>query len=123
MDVLMPRIVLAGKDWQFRALLRAQLREEGLEVIAQETSRGALTGLTGLADLPELLVADLTGSAHPVAELDLLARWTSILPVWLILSRTVRMNLEIARLGFERVIYRPLDMGRLVQQIKERVKT
>ncbi|MGH9356678.1 MAG: hypothetical protein ACRD10_11165 [Terriglobia bacterium] len=118
----MPRVLLAGKDWQFRALLRAQLREEGLEVIAQETSRGALAALTDLGNLPALLVADLTGSADPAAELRLLARWTSILPVWLVLSRVLRVDRNVGRLGFDRVIYRPLDMDGLVEQIKERVK-
>jgi len=118
----MPSVLLAGKDWKSRALLRAQLQEEGLEVIALEGAREALNSLTGLANLPKLLVADLTGSSHPTAEVDLLARWTSILPIWLILSRTVTLGRAIDELGFERVIYRPVDMARLVQEIKERAE-
>ncbi|MGH9359320.1 MAG: hypothetical protein ACRD1O_09140 [Terriglobia bacterium] len=117
----MPRVLLAAKDWKFRALLRAQLQEEGFEVTAQESTRDALNELTNLADLPKLLVADVTGSIHPVAEVDLLARWAPFLPVWLILSQTVALNLDIKGLGFEWVIYRPQDMACLVDQIKNRV--
>ncbi|HLI30360.1 MAG TPA: hypothetical protein VKV79_04575 [Terriglobia bacterium] len=118
----MPRVLLAGKDWKLRALLRAQLKEEGVEVIALENAREALNSLTGLANLPKLLVADLTDSSHPAAEVDLLVRWTSILPIWLVLSRTVTLSHAIDELGFERAIYRPVDMARLVQEIKERAQ-
>ena len=115
----MPRVLLVAKDWKFRTLLRAHLREEGLEVNALADAREALNGLTTLADLPKLLVADLTGSAHPSAEADLLARWTSILPIWLIVSRTLTLERVLEGLGFNRVIYRPVDVGRLAREIKE----
>ena len=38
----MTQVLLAGKDWQARALVRAQLIEEGLDVEADETIREAL---------------------------------------------------------------------------------
>lgn|SRR5487761_59923 len=119
----MPRVLLAGTDWKSRALLRAQLQEEGLEVIAHEGARDALNGLTDIGDLPKLFVADLTASSHPTAEVELLARWTSILPIWLILSQTVPLNRVIEGLGFERILYRPQDMAHLVQEIKARVES
>ncbi|MGH9375192.1 MAG: hypothetical protein ACRD1J_03395 [Terriglobia bacterium] len=117
----MSRVLLAASDWKFRALLRAQLREEGLEVIARATARDALNGLTNLADLPKLLVVDATSSIHPGAEVDLLASWTSILPIWLILSRTVNLERDPVSLGFERVMYRPQDIASLVRQVKDRM--
>ncbi len=116
----MPHVLLASGDWHFRALVRAQLIEEGIEAEAHETAREALNGITGLRKLPALIVADLAGSPHPAAGIDLLARWTPILPVWIVLPHTMKVDRPIEHLGFDRVIYRPLDLATLVQEIKER---
>ena len=43
----MSHILIAGKDWQARALLRAQLLEEGFEVEAHETIPDALATWIG----------------------------------------------------------------------------
>lgn len=55
-----PDIVLVGHDWKPRALLRAQLIENGLEVLATDTwpdaRRQLLAGTT-----PRLVIVDLQG--------------------------------------------------------------
>ncbi len=56
----MNRVLLVGKDWQARALLRAQLIEEGLKVEAHETVQEAVESLEMSPLLPGLLVADLS---------------------------------------------------------------
>jgi CheY-like chemotaxis protein len=55
----MQRIILAGKDWTSRALLRAQLIEEGFDIEAYEDAEAADNRLSKSRDLPQLLIADL----------------------------------------------------------------
>jgi CheY-like chemotaxis protein len=116
----MPRVLLTGKDWAARALVRAQLLEEGVHVKAYETARDALDEVSDLSDLPKLLVADLAGSPKPEAELDLLAQWGTLLPVWVIITPEVQIRRNLEEVAIERILSRPLDLGQLVAEIKQR---
>lgn len=118
----MTQVLLAGKDWKARALLRAQLIEEGLEVEAHETVSAALESLAGSSLLPALLVADLFASDDPSAELDQLASWTNQIPIWIIASRSLVVEKGLQGHGFEVILYRPVDVGELVEQIKRRLE-
>lgn len=113
-------IVLVGKDWSARALLRAQLIEEGLAVEAHETAGAALEGRKA-GTFPALLIADLTASENPAAEVDQLTRWTKRIPIWVVASRTLRVEGGLDGRGFELILFRPLDAGNLVDQIKRRL--
>ena len=70
----MAQILLVGEDWRTRALLRAQLIEEGLDVEAHESVGAALGDSEDASLLPLLLVADVSASGNPARELDQLAR-------------------------------------------------
>ncbi|MBI4463377.1 MAG: hypothetical protein HY647_01625 [Acidobacteria bacterium] len=115
-------ILLIGKDWKFRALLRAQLLEEGFEVKAYETVSGALEDVAQHFHPPQLILTDLSASDNPSAELEELAKWAARIPTWLLTSRTATPETEIAERGFERVLFRPIRLGELVSQIQERLK-
>ncbi|MGH9325695.1 MAG: hypothetical protein ACRD2B_03260 [Terriglobia bacterium] len=117
----MARVLIAGADWQFRALVRAQLLEEGIEVEAYETVRDALNGLRDLNALPALLVIDLLASPNPRAELRLLAKWARLLPVWILIGHQLAVGKETGEAGAERVLYRPVEVGELVKAIKQRI--
>jgi len=118
----MAKVVLVGKDWQTRALLRAQLIEEGLEVEAVETVRAALPTLHEPALRPSLLIADLSSSEDPGAEAEQLAAWTAEIPVWIIATQNLLAERQLKSRGFESILVRPIDMGELVEQIKRRVE-
>jgi DNA-binding NtrC family response regulator len=115
------QVILAGKDWQARALLRAQLIEEGVDVEAYETVQEALGQLELSPVLPPLLIADICDSDHPSADVDSLASWAKRLPVWVIASHTSSVKGGLEGRGFVRLLFRPVDMGKLVQQIKQRL--
>ena len=117
----MSQVLLVGKDWPSRALVRAQLLEEGVDVEAYETSRDALNTLTSLGDLPQLLVADLHGNARPEAEIDALSKWGGLMSIWVISSRVLRLDRNLGDAGIERLLARPVDVKRLVEEIKQRV--
>jgi CheY-like chemotaxis protein len=117
----MPRIFLIGKHWSSRALLRAQFLEEGIEVNAHETARDVLNTVTDITALPKLMIADLEGSQNPESEIDLLSKWGPLIPVWLITSRAHRLDRKLDDAGLERIIYRPVDIKRFVEEVKQRV--
>lgn len=116
----MPRIVLAGQDWRLRALLRAQLLEEGFEVEAHESTANALAELGHARILPELLIADLAESSDPAGDAEGLVAWAKFIPVWLLATRNTLDEGRLAPKSFEKVLFRPLDLTALVAQIKQR---
>ncbi|HLY59455.1 MAG TPA: hypothetical protein VKV95_01695 [Terriglobia bacterium] len=118
----MSRVLLAGKDWQARALLRAQLIEEGEDVEAHETVSDALASLESRDLLPGLLVADLFGSDDPAKDVDELAKWSSVISVWIIANHSMIVENSLKGRGFEMVLFRPVNVGELVGQIKRRVE-
>ena len=112
-------VLLIGKDWKARALLRAQLLEEGVKVKAYETAADALDGLV---QGTHLIIADLSASEQPSVELDQLALWAKRIPTWLLASHSVIAENAVRGRGFERVLFRPVLVGELVAEIKERLK-
>ena len=115
-------ILLVAKDWQARALLRAQLLEEGLEVEAHETVNQAVASLDARERLPNLVLADLSMSEDPTFDAELLAAWAKQVPVWVIASRNLIAQKTLQGRGFEMILFRPVDVGELVEQIKRRVE-
>ena len=119
----MAQVLLAGKDWQARALLRAQLIEEGFSVGAYETVDDALAQLEWPFPLPALLIADISTSDSPTADVERLTIWAKRIPIWIIASHTSSVKGGLEGHGFETILFRPVDMGKLVVQIKQRLET
>lgn len=118
----MSQVLLVGKDWKARALLRAQLLEEGVDVEAYDSVFAALEDLEASPVLPALLIADLSVSDDPSAGAEELARWAAQVPIWIIASRTLIVEESLRRRGFEMILFRPVDMNELVEQIKRRLE-
>jgi CheY-like chemotaxis protein len=116
------QILIAGKDWQARALLRAQLLEEGFEVEAHETISDALAALEPGAKDPDLMIADLSASDDPSADVEALSAWSRKIPIWIIASRTYIVEKGLRGHGFEMILLRPVDVNELVDQIKQRLE-
>jgi DNA-binding response OmpR family regulator len=115
-------ILIAGKNWQARAMLRAQLMEEGFEVEAHESVSDALAALQPGANLPDLLIADISSSDEPSADVEALSAWSRQFPIWIIASRTYIFEKGLRDRGFEMTLLRPIDVGELVEQIKQRLE-
>jgi DNA-binding response OmpR family regulator len=116
----MKRVLVISRDWQLRALLRAQLLEEGIAVQAFEAAAEA-PGRDRDGLPPALVVVDLAASDDPEAEARQLATWSASVPVWVIVGDD-RAAEEARTLGrFEVVLHRPLDLGALVRRIKARL--
>ena len=117
----MTQILIAGKDWTSRALLRAQLIEEGFDVEACEDVREVVDRMWGSGEMPSLLIVDLFESANPSEDAALLASWAKLVPIWILARHGSSETSLLEGQGFERVLYRPLMVGKLVQEIKERL--
>ncbi len=117
----MSQILIAGKDWQARALLRAQLLEEGFEVEAYETIPEALATLESRTNLPDLFIADISASDDPSADVEALSAWSRKIPTLVIASRSYIVEKGLRGRGFEVILLRPVDVGELVDQIKQRL--
>lgn len=117
----MAQILIAGKDWSARALLRAQLIEEGFEVEAFEGVQEVVCRLWGSREMPSLLIVDLFESRKPVEDIATLSHWAKLLPVWILAGHSTAGAGRLAGQGFERVLFRPLDVGKLVLEVKERL--
>ena len=118
----MSYILLAGKDWQARALLRAQLLEEGFEVEAHDSIADALSAAGPGPNLPDLLIADISASDDPSADVEALSAWSRRVPIWIIASRTYIIEKGLRGHGFEMILLRPVDAGELVDQIEQRLE-
>ena len=118
----MSQILIAGKDWQSRSLLRAQLLEEGFDVEALETVREAVALLQSARRVPELLVADLSQSDDPSGDVEALAASSGKVPIWIIASRSFIAEKSLRGRGFEMIFLRPVDLGELVDQVKQRLE-
>jgi DNA-binding response OmpR family regulator len=116
----MAQVILIGKDWQARALVRAQLIEEGVNAEAFLTSNEAMEGTGEL--LPALIIADLAASENLETEINALAKWTRQIPIWIIAGRDLIAGKLLRGHGFEMVLYRPINVGELVAQIKRRIE-
>ncbi len=115
------RLVLVSRDWQTRALLRAQLLEEGCQVRAYETLQDAAAELQAGDLQPRMLIAELSGDDWR-SDLEQLSGLTGRLPVWVLASHSDVGEETLKTSGFETALFRPLDMGDLVRRAKQRLR-
>src|SRR5687768_72457 len=112
MDPTPPDVILLGAEWRERALLRAQLIEEGLEVVAvDEWPIPRIYRRPGMK--PRVLLINLRGLPNPREILD---EVRFVIPPERVLVVTALGALtadEVRRLGFT-AIERPATVGQIV---------
>jgi hypothetical protein len=117
-------VVIISSDWRFRALLRAQLLEDGVGVRAGAN----FADLPSLINRPspdaDLLVADLAGSEDAKHNAEQLLKWAGRIPFWVV-TPAVRDGADAVAVGLiekaERTFSRPIDLGAFVTLVKERL--
>jgi DNA-binding NtrC family response regulator len=80
MCVEMPTVFVIGEDWNLRSLVRAELREHGVEALGMETADEAARAIAAGA-MPSTIVLDLTFLRGEVAQLEPLAKRVPVLVV------------------------------------------
>jgi len=137
----MPGVLIISGDWQSRALLRAQLIEEGCDArafVSPDQARAALGRVEdskvetqklkvkrGSTFSPDLVIADISGVSDrgEIGQLASLVRsLPADVPLWIIASREEQEWIELLKEAhLENVLFRPIDGGELVRRIKSRI--
>jgi len=111
-------ILLIAADWQLRALVRAQLLEEGYQVRALPSLNVALASLLRGAEPPCLTIVDMQGCRiEPCALADL---WRLAGQAPLIVCGGAASQATLARKDLPpvQVLLRPFRVGDLVGQVR-----
>lgn len=101
--------------------MRAQLLDKGFEAEAHESISDAVATLDACTKLPDLIVADISASDDPSADVEALAAWSRKVPIWIVASRAYIIEEGLRGHGFEMTLLRPVDVGELIDQIKKRL--
>jgi hypothetical protein len=116
-----PDIVLLAPEWRTRALVRAQLIEEGLEVVAIETWPAMRRQLRPRLK-PKLAIVDLKDLPSPDRVLDDLRVLMKPDRVLVLAAMGTIAPADIERLGF-RVQRRPFAVGDVVRAAANAIRT
>jgi hypothetical protein len=115
-----PDIVLLDHEWPARALLRAQLVEEGYDVIA--TDKWPIPRQYLRSDTkPRVMLIDLQGLPHPRDVLDEVRYLIPPAHVVVLASMATIPIDELRQIGF-RVIPRPVTMRAIVEVLAGMLK-
>lgn len=104
-------MLLAGGAWRPRALLLAQLQEDGYDVTAVETWDEAELLLRKRAVAPAVVVFDLEEEEQPEAALATLARLVDPSRVLVLTAASTFPSAEVRSHGFAHVLARPYSVG------------
>lgn len=107
----MKTVLVVGRDWKFRALLRAQLREEGFDALGFETLADATAALTSFAPPPAALIFDT--AEVPRTELEQLVGLKAPCPVVVVAAADESITAPQVR-----VLRRPVAIGTLINELK-----
>lgn len=114
-------VLLIAPEWPERALLRAQLIDEGFEVAAVDAwpipSEYARPPLK-----PRVVVIDLRGLPHPDYALSGLAVLFPPSSVLVLTALGTQPTEDITRLGFQ-LLPRPVSVGTIVARIRELLRS
>ena len=109
----MKTVLVVGRDWKFRALLRAQLREDGFDALGFESLDAAAEVIARSA--PDAIVFDTTDA--PGAELAQLSVLSKRLRVLVVASAGESVPLPEAQ-----VLRRPVQLGQIIAALASRIR-
>jgi DNA-binding response OmpR family regulator len=115
-------VAVISKDWQFRALVRAQLLEEGFEAIGLESVGDAIELLTWNRMRADIVLLDPDEQNLDQATISELRQLTGDAPIVAVLRRTVSEEDAVSVIQPARLLYRPFTVRRVVEVVKELAK-
>jgi DNA-binding response OmpR family regulator len=111
-------ILLVAADWQLRALVRAQLLEEGYGVKALPSLDLALAHVLRTGELPRLTILDAQGIHIEAQDLARLQQLTGQAPLILCGGALSRAELSREDLPPARLMLRPFRVADLVAEVR-----
>lgn len=111
----MPTVFVIGKDWTLRSLVRAELREHGVEALGMESVDDAAQ-LLARGTMPSVVVLDTTAAGEPAAALGPLAGRVPLVIVASHAESTPALEKAAA------VLYKPVSVGEIVARVERLLK-
>jgi DNA-binding response OmpR family regulator len=111
-------ILLISADWQFRALVYAQLQEEGFQVRALPSLEAALAAVMRGSERPRLMILDMQGIEAEAQVVTDLWRLTAEAPLILCGGPSSQARLSMQGLLPARVMLRPFRVDDLVKEVR-----
>jgi DNA-binding response OmpR family regulator len=111
-------ILLIAAGWRLRALVRAQLLEEGFEVCALPALEVALAHLSRGGERPALILLDTQGLAFDAQALSNLRRLSGQAPLMLCAGASSPVEAWQEGGAAARVLRRPFRVGDLVEEVR-----
>lgn len=108
-------IVLILKNWTFRKMLKAQLEEEGFEVLDFEDADEAANSIND----GSLVVIDLMNGGYTLDRLKDIRKRAGDVPVLLLTGAAGFSDTQLKREGFNFILKRPFSIGNLVEEVKD----
>ena len=118
----MAGVLIISRDWASRALLRAQLLQDGCAAAAYKSAQDVAAVLQNGEFPAGLIFTDFSLGAgeEELSELAELARRHSV-PVWAMAPHGADSESWAARYGFESVLFRPVSVGEVAERIEKRL--
>ncbi len=114
-------LILAVKSWKMRKMIKAQLEEEGFEVLDFEHADNTfdLKGHDVLAPGKSfLIVIDLTDGGYSIDKLRDIKKRAGGAPIILLRGAAGILDSELKSEGFHFILKRPFTIGQLVNEVK-----
>ena len=111
-------IILISDEWPSRALIRAELIEEGYEVQGLLSLEDALRLLSTNTTRPRLIIFDAAGYSLDPSALECLKEMSLKAPILICASRYQASQVDFKGLGFDSLLVRPYTVGDLVGRVK-----
>lgn len=107
------RVLLIQEEWPARSLLKAELEEDGREVLGADTIATALSLATARGFRPDVIVLDTVGLSASLADVEALQFLRGSSPLILLLSTQQESPLAV-RLQPSAILHRPFTVGDVV---------
>jgi CheY-like chemotaxis protein len=110
-------VLIVGREWQPRAMLRAQLIEDGWETVATD-SWAAAEALMLAEGLPRVLVVILDESMTRPATLDRILALVPAGRIIVLSAPSLASRDTLVPRGFAQVLDRPFSIGDAVEHVR-----
>lgn len=110
-------VLLIAKECNPRALIRAQLSEEGYEVISSRTIEEAMTLLCRGLARPELIILDTHGQGLDERVFTDLQELAGDAPILVCTGPFNLAGLDFETMGFEHLLVRPFTIRDVVEKV------
>jgi len=112
-------LLLVSPYWRTRAYLRAQLKEEGVAVVAFSSISDARSWVKASGHIPRVVLVDLWRQNVRDRDLEWLRSGSSSPVVFFLLGASEAAPRNLEHIG--RVVRRPVSVGGLVERLKRAV--